>query len=111
MASERIEGAVGSANAKLEETVHEKPFLQHLLDFGIVAKAVAIGLVGALIMLILVGPASAGFVLLLLFFGSWFALARVSYDRRRETEAADEKRADEDEDEGESPSAGSGRDA
>jgi hypothetical protein len=41
-------------------------------------------------MWLLVGPATAGFMLLVVFFGSWFVLARVSHDRRRESEPADE---------------------
>jgi uncharacterized membrane protein len=90
MASERIDNAVGNANAKLEETVREKPFLQHLLDLRLVVRAVVLGLVAAVIMWLLVGPASAGLTLLLVFFASWFVLARVSYDKRRESEPADE---------------------
>jgi Flp pilus assembly protein TadB len=79
-----------SANEKLEKTVREKPVLQHVLDLRIVARAVALGVVAALVMWLLVGPATAGFMLLVVFFGSWFVLARVSHDRRRESEPADE---------------------
>ena len=103
MASERVDNAVGNANAKLEETVREKPFLQHLLDLRVVARAVVLGLVAALIMWILVGPATAGFVLLLVFFGSWFVMARLSYDKRRDSEPADD-----DESQDESQPAGAG---
>jgi Flp pilus assembly protein TadB len=86
MASERID----NANAKLEKTVHDKPFLRHLLDLRIVLRAVIVAVVAALVFWLLVGPATAGFVLLLAFFGTWFLSARASYDRRRETHAADE---------------------
>jgi Flp pilus assembly protein TadB len=80
-----------STNEKLEKTVREKPFLQHALDLRIVARAVAFAFVAMLVMWLLVGPASAGFMLLLVFFGSWFVLARVDYDRRRESEPVDEQ--------------------
>ena len=103
MASERIENAVGNANAKLEETVREKPFLQHLLDLRVVVRAVAFALVAALLMWLLVGPATAGFMLLLVFFGSWFVIARVSYDKRRESEPVDDDGA-----QGEGQPAGAG---
>jgi hypothetical protein len=106
MASARIDNAVGNANAKLEETVREKPFLQHLLDLRVVVRAVVFGLVAALLMWLLVGPASAGFMLLLVFFASWFVLARVSYDRRRESEPAEP--ADDDGSQGEGQPAGAG---
>ena len=103
MASERIDNAVGNANAKLEETVREKPFLQHLLDLRLVARAVVLALVAALIMWLLVGPASAGLMLLLVFFGTWFVAARVSYDKRRDSEPVDD-----DGSQGESQPAGAG---
>ena len=88
-----------SANEKIENTVREKPFLQHMLDLRIVVKAVAFAVVAALVMWLLVGPASAGFMLLLVFFASWFVLARVEFDKRRDSEPADA-------DEGESQPAG-----
>jgi hypothetical protein len=77
------------ANEKLEQTVHDKPFLQHVLDMRIVLRAAAAGLVCALLFWLLIGPATGGFVLLLVFFAGWFAMARVSYDKRRESEPAD----------------------
>lgn len=78
-----------NANEKLEETVREKPFLQHLLDLGIVARAAVAGVVVALICWLVIGPATGGFALLLVFFVGWFAMARVSYDKRRESEPAE----------------------
>jgi Flp pilus assembly protein TadB len=78
-----------STNDKLEKTVHEKPFLQHVLDFRNVGRAVAAAVVAAFLFWLLIGPATAGFALLLVFFGTWFALARVKYDERRESEPAD----------------------
>jgi Flp pilus assembly protein TadB len=80
-----------STNETLEKTVREKPFLQHVLDLRLVMRAVAFALVAALVIWLLVGPASAGFMLLLVFFASWFVLARVDYDRRRESEPVDEQ--------------------
>ena len=81
-------------NAKLEETVRDKPFLQHVLDLRLVARAVLFAFVAALVMWILMGPASAGLMLLIVFFGSWFVLARASYERRRKTHEADGERGD-----------------
>ena len=43
----------------------------------------------ALILLLLVGPASAAIALLVLFLGSWRVLAQRSYDRRRKTRPVD----------------------
>ena len=90
-----------SANEKIENTVREKPFLQHVLDLRIVVRAVAFAVVAALVMWLLVGPATAGFMLLLVFFASWFVLARVEFDKRRDSEP-------EEADEGESQPAGAG---
>ncbi|HKP91567.1 MAG TPA: hypothetical protein VJT75_16495 [Thermoleophilaceae bacterium] len=103
MANARIDNAMHTANEKLEPVVEERPFLEHVLDLGIVLRAVAFGAVAALLMWLLVGPATAGFMLLFVFFASWFVLARVSYDKRRETQAADEEQ-----DEGEGQPAGAG---
>jgi Flp pilus assembly protein TadB len=95
-----------STNERLEKTVRDKPFLQHVLDLRIVARAVLAAVVAALLFWLLVGPATAGFVLLLVFFGSWFALARVSYDRRRESEPADGERSESAQGEGQPAGAG-----
>jgi hypothetical protein len=83
-----------STNEKLEKTVRDKPFLQHLLDFGVVGRAALAGLVAALLFWLLVGPATGGFALLVVFFGSWFALAHVRYDKRRESESAEDEGAE-----------------
>jgi Flp pilus assembly protein TadB len=83
-----------STNEKLEKTVREKPYLQHVLDLRLVLRSAALAVVAALVMWLLVGPATAGFMLLLVFFGSWFVLARASYDRRRESREADDERSD-----------------
>jgi Flp pilus assembly protein TadB len=83
-----------STNEKLEKAVREKPFLQHVLDLGIVGRAAVAGLVAALLFWLLIGPATGGFALLLVFFGSWLVLARVRYDERRESEPADDEGAE-----------------
>jgi Flp pilus assembly protein TadB len=95
-----------STNEKLEKTVRDKPILQHVLDLRIVGRAVAAGVVAALLFWLLVGPATAGFALLLVFFGSWFVLARLSHDRRRESEPADGERSEGTQGEGQPAGAG-----
>lgn len=80
-----------STNEKLEKAVHDKPFLRHVLDMRVVLRAAAAGLVAALLFWLLIGPATGGIALLIVFFASWFAMARVSYDKRRESEPADEE--------------------
>jgi len=42
-------------------------------------------LISAMIVWLLIGPGAAAVILLLVFFGGWLMLARLSYDRRRET--------------------------
>jgi Flp pilus assembly protein TadB len=92
----RREFSPAKANEKLEEVVKEKPLLDHLLDLGIVARAVAIAAVVALILWLLIGPGSAAIALVVVFAGAWYGLAQRSYNKRRPTKAADR---DEDEDE------------
>ena len=81
----RREFSPSRLNESLDEVVKERPMLDHLLDLGIVARAVAIGAAGALILWLLVGPASAALALVVLFLGSWYVLAQRSFDRRRKT--------------------------
>ena len=86
-------------NPKLEEAVQNQPLLPHLLSFEVVLKALAIGAVVALILFLLVSPMFAGVGLILVFFGSWFGLATMSYakaEERRE-EKSDDDEEDEDE--------------
>jgi hypothetical protein len=94
-----------STNEKLEKTVREKPFLQHLLDLGVVLRAALAGLVAALLFWLLIGPATGGFALLLVFFVGWFAMARVQHDKRRESEPADDEGAEGSKGEGQPASA------
>jgi Flp pilus assembly protein TadB len=77
-------------NDTIESTVAERPLLQHLLDFRIVGRALAIAVVVALIVWLIVGPALAAIVLLLVYFGGWYALAQRSHDQRRPSRPADE---------------------
>ena len=58
----------------------------HVLDLEVVTRAVVAALISAMIVWLLIGPAAAAVVLLLVFFGGWVLLARLSYDRRRETQ-------------------------
>jgi Flp pilus assembly protein TadB len=81
----RREFSPSKLNETLDEAVRERPMLDHVLDLGIVGRAVAIGAVGALILWILVGPGAAAIALVLLFLGSWYVLAQLSFDRRRRT--------------------------
>jgi len=87
-------------NPKLEEAVQNQPLLPHLLDFKVLAKALAIGLVVALILFLLISPMIAGAGLILFFFGSWFGLAALSYgkaeDRREAKSDSDDEAEDED---------------
>ncbi|HEX8074465.1 MAG TPA: hypothetical protein VF545_05740 [Thermoleophilaceae bacterium] len=94
----RREFSPAKLNESLEEAVEEQPLLDHLLDLGVVARAVAIGVVAGLVLWLLVGPGAAAIALVVLFLGSWYGLAQLQYDRRRPTRAAD---GDADEDEGE----------
>lgn len=81
----RREFSPSKLNETLDEAVRERPMLDHVLDLGIVGRAVAIGAVGALILWILVGSGAAAIALVLLFLGSWYVLAQLSFDRRRRT--------------------------
>ena len=86
-------------NENLERTVRDRPLLAHLLDLGVVARAVALGAVVALFAWVIVGPATAALALLVVYFGAWYLLARRSYDRRRPTRPADsDSEADSDRD-------------
>jgi Flp pilus assembly protein TadB len=76
-------------NENLEQKVSDRPLLAHLLDLGIVARAVALAVVVALLAWLIVGPATAAFFLLVVYFGAWYILARMSYSRRRQTRPAD----------------------
>ena len=87
-------------NPKLEEAVQNQPLAPHLLDFGVVLKALAIGAVVALILFLLVSPMFAGIGLVLVFFGAWFGLATFSYgkaEERREAEKSEKEEEDDDE--------------
>jgi hypothetical protein len=75
-------------NENLESAVRERPLLTHLLDLRIVARAVAIAAVVALLLWLIAGPALAAIGLLVAYFGGWYALASLSYDRRRASRPA-----------------------
>ena len=72
-------------NQRLEGFVEERPAMWHVLDLEVVTRAVVAALISAMIVWLLIGPAAAAVVLLLVFFGGWLLLARLSYERRRET--------------------------
>ena len=88
-------------NPKLEEAVQNQPLAPHLLAFDVVLKALAIAAVVALILFLLISPMFAGFGLLLVFFGSWFGLATISYGKAEDRRAAEKKRKQEEEDDDE----------
>ena len=83
------------ANEALESAMEDKPLLAHLLDLRIVLQAAAIAIVVALLLWLIIGPATAGFALLVLYFGGWYVLARRSYAKRRETRPVDSTRTSE----------------
>jgi hypothetical protein len=74
---------------RIENAVSERPLLAHALDMRVVTRAVAIAAVVAILLWVIAGPALAAIGLLLAYFGCWFALARLSYDRRRGSRPAD----------------------
>jgi Flp pilus assembly protein TadB len=86
-------------NPKLEEAVQNQPLLPHLLDFKVILKALAIGVVVALILFLLVSPMFAGVGLILFFFGAWFGLATLSYAKAEERREAKSDDGDDEEDE------------
>ena len=76
-------------NQKLETAVRDRPALWHVLDLRVVTRAVIAAFIAAVVFWLLIGPAAAAVILLLVYFGGWALLARVSYDRRRETKPVD----------------------
>jgi Flp pilus assembly protein TadB len=80
-------------NTKLEAVVKDRPALRHVLDLRIVTRAVVAAVLVAMIVWLLIGPATAAVALLLVYFGTWLLLARVEYDRRRETQRVDRQPA------------------
>jgi hypothetical protein len=81
--------STANLNESLEEAVSDRPLLGHLLDLRIVVRAVAIAVIVALLAWLLIGPGAAAIALVLLYFGSWYVLAQMSYSRRRPTRPAD----------------------
>jgi Flp pilus assembly protein TadB len=84
----------------LEDAASDRPMVPHLLAFDTVLKALAAAVVVALILMLLTSAKVAAVALVLVFFGAWLGLARLSYDRRRDTrdarEAGDGERDDDD---------------
>ena len=80
----------------LEEAASERPMMRHLLAWDTVLKALAAAVIVALILL-LISTKVAAIALVVVFFGAWLGLARLSYDRRRDTQDA---RGDADRDDG-----------
>lgn len=72
-------------NPKLEEAVQNQPLLPHLLSFGVVLTALAIGAVVALLLLVLLSPMIAGLGLIVSFFVAWYVLATRSYVKGQRT--------------------------
>jgi Flp pilus assembly protein TadB len=80
--------APGRLEDTLEEAVSDRPMVKHLLDFGLILRAVAIAALVTLVLLLVASAAIAAIGLVVVFFGSWLLLARLSYDQRRETRDA-----------------------
>ena len=80
-------------NQRLETAVKERPALWHVLDLQVITRAVIAAVIAAVVVWLLIGPAAAAVVLLLVFFGGWALLARLSYDKRRETQPVDTRPA------------------
>ena len=80
-------------NERLETAVRERPALWHVIDLRVVTRAVIAAFIAAVVVWLLIGPAAAAVILLLVFFGGWALLARMSYDRRRETQAVETRPA------------------
>jgi len=86
-------------NPKLEEAVQNQPLLHHLLSFSVVLKALAIGAVVALLLFVIASPMIAGIGLIIAFFGAWFGLAALSYEKASERSADQSEAADDEDDE------------
>ena len=80
-------------NQRLETAVKERPALWHVLDLQVVTRAVIAAFIAAVVVWLLIGPAAAAVVLLLVYFGGWALLARLSYEKRRETQPVDTRPA------------------
>lgn len=80
MSRDKLEG-------RLNDAVDERPLVRHLIDLGVVVRALAIAAVLCLVVSLLLSPKLGALVLVLAFFGAWLALASRQYNRRRPTKA------------------------
>jgi Flp pilus assembly protein TadB len=80
----------GNVNERLEDAVAERPQVRHMLDLGVLLRAVLIAAVLTLICALLFSPVLAAFVLVLSFFAAWFVLGKRSHERRRPTRPAND---------------------
>jgi hypothetical protein len=75
--------------SRLDDAVSERPLVKHLLDIGIVVRALLIAAVLTLIVSVLLSPKLGALVLVVAFFALWFGLAARQYNRRKPTKPAD----------------------
>lgn len=88
----RRRASLERVNERLEQSLASHPLLRHLLDLGVIAKALAVAIVLTLLVAVVFSPPLAAVVLVLSFFGGWYALANRTYAKRRPTrEAAEEE--------------------
>jgi Flp pilus assembly protein TadB len=78
LSRDRIEG-------RLHEAVNERPLARHLLDMGVVARALLIAAVITLIAWLLLGAKLAALLLVVSFGAAWFILGNRQYNRRKPT--------------------------
>ena len=76
---------------RLGEAVSDRPLVQHLLEWRVIGRALAIAVVLTLVFLLLTSPPFAGFVLILSFFGGWAILGARDYNRRRPTKPVEDE--------------------
>lgn len=88
--SMRHEMSREKVDRRLDDALSKQPILKHALEFPVVGRAVLIAAVVALVLGLLASPQIAAIALVLVFLGSWLALATRSYERRRKTLAAQE---------------------
>ena len=78
LSRDKIEG-------RLHEAVNERPLARHLLDMGLVLRAILIAVVVTLIAWLLLGPKLAALLLVISFGAAWFILGNRQYNRRKQT--------------------------
>jgi hypothetical protein len=86
----RRSASPGAVNERLEASVGSHALLRRLLDFGVLAKALAIAIVLTLLVAVALSPKLGAVVLVLSFFAGWYLLAKRAHEQRRPTQEAAE---------------------